>query len=936
MKGQCTKTIEQKMKTIKSLHILESIITIAQALILFFFGLIQFAPQFRHCLKAFFNMALATPMPCINADAAGIFLQVDATVLTLTISLVAIMSGVLSDSHMGISFSDYYLNIRPRIYKQLVIIVLSLVYLTGCSICYWGRANYMVAAFLLCEILLVLMSTLSIYAVFGGKERLKREIEDYSVSMQTKDMNKKVAIVDIQNAFIEAFSQILANGKKDEFDEYSKVLSDITRYVWENRNSEDSIYTLEEYEKNCEKLLDVCTKSSNYDSKILYLRLLDSIYEDLYNLIREEKNFKQHESNVQHSFHIVSSYSFGSKILEQVNISDFENTIVISKLFYRMRLVEFVLYTDYKSAADVTKEMNRRGSSGTVSDLQAQLGLYVAKQQRKGNLPEISYWSREFYYRYNIGNIDYLDDTSKESLMNAVAYAGIQFTCGMLIQGQFDIVKKGLYIERMAFIWKYDVIEKKVILAVHAFLYYMAWREDEEAVGVELQQRAKEFAADKDVASSFREFLIRNDVADVLIDNLRSEWICKKNGEENERIADVKSREMNKVLQRFDFRMNGRGFRRLIVSEVIDDFCLFTIFYLNIRHRVDLDWLGDEYHNIEDYIPYISDNDRNRGNNEYDEITVEDRIRDYVYFLNADKLPHDVYEDEDDAAEDSELMRECDAEANRIFEILQNSIRSRYKKKKIKEARDKEIAYLKQHEEIEEKMLHWKQDIVNELRSRFGTTLNFMQEQGISYQDVKLFSYSTFTDMIDDRLDEIDLEHISAQLIDLYIGRMIETGCIKFRDKKRDFDDDQVYINYLKEHRLDMFVGSELLLRNSDYMKTEVFDGAVKDSMWVKALGCFYGAAIKQGSVAFYIRDIEVNVRAATIEDERAEKNDKDVSKLMYEPVQGVSLLFEKEELSDYISKERKIVEVTAKIGLKIYKNYAGIYFQNERMWLRY
>lgn len=121
-----------------------------------------------------------------------------------------------------------------------------------------------------------------------------------------------------------------------------------------------------------------------------------------------------------------------------------------------MLLVELVLHSDFKYADDATEEMKRWISSGIVYNLQAQLGLYVPRQQRKGNLPEKSYWYREFNYWYGIEYIDYLDGVSKKFLKNAVSYAGIHYTCGMLMRGQFDIVKNGLYIGRMASLCNYN------------------------------------------------------------------------------------------------------------------------------------------------------------------------------------------------------------------------------------------------------------------------------------------------------------------------------------------------------------------------------------------------------------------------------------------------------------------------------------------------
>ena len=160
------------MKTRKSLHRTEVIITVLQALIITFFIFLQFMPSERSCF------------PCIDRDTAGIFLQVDATVLTLTIALVALIGGFLPDSHMGISYSDYFLNLRPQIYRQDVIIIISLLYFGLGCVFFWFQWNYLAAGILFCEILLIVMSVLSIYGIFRGKDDIKKEIEGYSERMQ--------------------------------------------------------------------------------------------------------------------------------------------------------------------------------------------------------------------------------------------------------------------------------------------------------------------------------------------------------------------------------------------------------------------------------------------------------------------------------------------------------------------------------------------------------------------------------------------------------------------------------------------------------------------------------------------------------------------------------------------------------------------------------
>lgn len=349
------------MKSRKSLYCFEICVVISQFLIILLSFLIQFIPGFRSSLKGFIITLLNTAPRGIDGFIAGIFLQIDATILTLSIALIAMISGFLSESHMGISLSDYYLNIRPRIFKQIVIIILSLIYFAVGCIFFWLELYYIVAAILFCQILLILMSTISLYGVFRGNEKVRQEIEDYSVEIQTEaghscsmrkicmrlniklckkcgdnnkdtgkqkdDVNKgyKKNIVQ-QDVFVDAFINVLSRGDKTEFDVYLNAFLRITEYVWINRNDDNSAYKWETYRKNCCRLLDACADSDEHQSKILYLRLADSIYEYLFGLIRAKKVSLESNSKQRHSFDVIEFYSFGNDILRKISITDLENT----------------------------------------------------------------------------------------------------------------------------------------------------------------------------------------------------------------------------------------------------------------------------------------------------------------------------------------------------------------------------------------------------------------------------------------------------------------------------------------------------------------------------------------------------------------------------------------------------------------------------------
>lgn len=132
----------------------------------------------------------------IDDNFAMVILQIQATVDTLTIAIIALISGSVSDSNMGIAFSDYYLNIRPLIFKQKRIIVSSILLLVtniGLYIVDW---YCLVLWILAVTVVLVLMSVSEIYLIFNGKRLAEKEIKEFINYVLSKkyDYRKKYVI----------------------------------------------------------------------------------------------------------------------------------------------------------------------------------------------------------------------------------------------------------------------------------------------------------------------------------------------------------------------------------------------------------------------------------------------------------------------------------------------------------------------------------------------------------------------------------------------------------------------------------------------------------------------------------------------------------------------------------------------------------------------
>lgn len=114
----------------------------------------------------------------IDKNFALAILQIQATVDTLTISIIALISGSVSDCNMGIVFTDYYLNIRPIIFKQKRIIISSLLLLVINIGFYIAECYCLVLWIFAGTIVLILMSINEIYLIFNGKRLAERETKE--------------------------------------------------------------------------------------------------------------------------------------------------------------------------------------------------------------------------------------------------------------------------------------------------------------------------------------------------------------------------------------------------------------------------------------------------------------------------------------------------------------------------------------------------------------------------------------------------------------------------------------------------------------------------------------------------------------------------------------------------------------------------------------
>ncbi|MBQ8086430.1 MAG: hypothetical protein IJ232_10035 [Lachnospiraceae bacterium] len=780
------------------------------------------------------------------------------------------------------------------------------------------------------------------------------------------DNHKRNAAKDQQDKFIDAFSEVLSNGDVFGFEDYLDPFASIITQVWSLRNENHSYYTLETLENNCEKLVDSCASSDDSRSKVLCLRLLAFIYKTIYEQICEEGIRPRGIKNIRY-FEVVNYsnvFRFFNHILMKVPTSAIAEQFNLYELLYHMLITDLCLAVEHqKCEIDGSFEETSFvwGPKSTILDILRFIGYYVLEQGKNGSVDNIalSYWKNQIHlwldhnFQQDTSNeYEFIHAKFRKYLLSAITSASSMLVCGLIDNGQFDIVGEGLYSESM---YTEDLpdrveIKRRVIVISRAFLYYMAYRESDVFVDKLLRESARKFLSD--TSGKYLDFINQHDVSDILIDELKTDFISDKDGN---RIHANKEYHIKELLKSFDYRMRKNGFGVLILEPVVRDFCLFSILYNNKKcigklgfptnyYGIDgLDWMTDEWHRIEDFIGYVKESTTNfvYSSESTDFESLTERIQQYMVFLDS----HSV-------------KRERDGIGNVLLESLVNGIKDRYKKEKEQEVFNSDLQYRQlQANNIRiqyPKIPEWEDTIIQGITEKFRREesqnsfiepisnivenvaygRNAKKIEGVRCQkNLVLYSLCNLTRTIEHSVDSTMVNRICGVLMDTYISMMVDLDMLEKISKTTDSYDDHEYIKILTERQYDMMIGSEYLIRNKDYSLSESFNEATKKFSKITANPCFYGAVLNSRGVIFYLSNPHISVRDADIGDVYSVE-ELDDGTYEYEQIGGVKLHFTKEELTSFLSRERKVIEVVADVGIKRVGagEKIGIYIENERM----
>lgn len=626
------------------------------------------------------NFMLLILSESIDSDFALVILQIQATVDALTIAIIALISGNISDSNMGIAFSDYYLNIRPSIFKQKRIIVSSFLLLViniGFFIMGW---YYLVLWIFVITIILILMSISGVYLIFNGNRLAEKETKDYInyVLSRGNDYRKKYVIC---MEFIIDWKNVILSQSREDYEAYKEIFL----YGLEKLLSYETQESLAGIKEICKKTEYCFLNSENSIVRGNGIELLQEIYGTLWKYILSNKERVNYQELYQEPFDLfdeISRYVVDA-VMEMPPEKHQKYIRWDGFIEYIQRITFWIGYDEDKSKIEL----------GNTYYFARYAGNYLSMYHSDKN---VMYWEqileRSFWtYTANI------PEARIENFLEARCITKFNYIYGFVENGLDTLVINSFFGRAMADILQFDnKYEVLLGLLVHCYLYYLSSRESEKVITSEVKNCAKKVITDRNVKQIFNIFLGH---------------FCMNSHYLN---IDL-MKQMLKILSPYE-RFNNYSKGYMIIENVIKEYYMFIILFLsNTYHMPSL-----LERNLDDdiYIGYVYENKTE----------------------NTKKLLLELYKLVDDREGSEQEMR---AKVDLMFEEFSAFEKRKFKEKQMKKAVENHIQYIL-YVDIEKVKKHIQHIVKEKLSEKFSEIIVDFDEQGeiMEIPVLRLFDYT--------------------------------------------------------------------------------------------------------------------------------------------------------------------------------------------------
>lgn len=813
-------------------------------------------------------------------------LQIQATVGTLIFTIIALITGNISDSYMGVPISDFYLNIKPWKLTQKVLIFISLgSCVTGVIAHSLGWYNIVFYLFI-ATFVAILLSILEIYSAFKGRNTQIQEIEAYVSYMLESDIDYEKKLNAYQN-FVLDWKEEVDSQDKQSYEKYLKVFKKGIFALWEYRTEEGLLAI----KQQCYIMSYCLLWSEKTTVKERGIELIQDVYEILWGIIL--KCITENEPLINQ---YKCEFPFFAEIhnelvqnMDDLNVENVEKRLRFGNLADLIQRAAIWFRYDIEDNRQDEKNRNRRyyyDYSSEISELNSfarYIGYYLGKQQNKNNKINQQVWADvlcgwSLFSDYNI------PEERKENFLKVKVDTYFAYCYGMLVNGQENVVKQGLYLKGMKQAVKLsNKYQALLYIAVHCYIYYLAERESDDCIPEDIRQSAKNVWEDDKVKDAFLEFL------NMLTEN--SEWLD----------LDFLD-QMHRIVDRFELFPRYKSVKSMIIETVVSDYYLFLISFMS--HEFYLPELLER--NIDDMraFRYVEEGSENRTKELFGKL--------FRMTILGNKSEEKINSDVD-------LM----------YDNLEKMVKKKQKERYIRLAKEAQEKYESNinEEEICEKI---KTDTIKSIKEKFAPILVETDEKN-GIIDVNLLNLIDYTSSIGTKNNTNGHYSDMAGMFLFGIARFLyQRKVVEYKNRFDDFSDDREFMEYLAANDLHILLGSQYILKNKDYKISAEYKKFLEDYETIYTAIFQDGMALKRNSVQVCLHDINVSIHSPNIDEVSAEY-DEESGKYNYSIMNGLPIDFEEDELREFLYNNRKVINITAKISIQVNEKPCGTIFAGRR-----
>lgn len=399
---------------------------------------------------------------------------IQATVLTLTIALMALVSGQITSSYMGIGFNDFLLNIKPFFFTQRHILKSSIIMLVAAVFANILHCYGLVIALFVCTCKLIWISVSTIYGVFSGSERIEAEIKEYINTTWAMQSNH----LDMSDAFVTDWDKIIVDQTADDYDEWKATFVTIFNYKFVA--SAGRKWLVDQYLILCRHLI------GNEDTFVRGIDMIRSAYMTARTFLHNNHDSKIFEDEkIRFPLFAEISYSL-RRIINTLPISLVERSGVGS-------LSDIVIYVDNLmweiGLNDDKREIEWSSETENIAEFHRFLGQYISTHSDRNEEYWGSYLGNRAYWRRLFDESNRIRDTRYKRDQ--------EFILGMLRSGYTDAIEQYFYKESVVKSTDYpdnNFHNSKdffnLAMTTECYAYYLGLRETETLTGKDIQDSA--------------------------------------------------------------------------------------------------------------------------------------------------------------------------------------------------------------------------------------------------------------------------------------------------------------------------------------------------------------------------------------------------------------------------------------------------------------